>query len=71
MTEKIAGGRYESPSEAIREALRQMEEREPREEPPSVQAKITAGLETPLRRITAAGGRSKWAKGISLAAKFS
>jgi putative addiction module CopG family antidote len=69
VNEKIASGRYESPSEIIREALRLMEECEQREEPPSLQAKITAGFETPLRRVTAAGWRDKWAKGVALAEK--
>ena len=70
VNEKIASGRYDSPSEVIREALRQMEEREQRDEPPSLQAKITAGFDSPLRRVTAAGWRSKWKKGIALAEKL-
>ena len=45
VTEKIASGRYESQSEVIREALPQMEEREQRDEPASLQAKIAAGFE--------------------------
>lgn len=70
VTEKIASGRYESQSEVIREALRQMEEREQRDEPASLQAKIAAGFETPLRRVTTAGWRSKWEKGIALAERL-
>jgi len=67
VAEKIAGGRYANASEVIREALREMEEREQRDEPPALQAQITAGLRTPLRPVTAAGWRNKWKKGLALA----
>ena len=70
LTEKMASGRYASPSEVIQEALRQMEEREQRDEPASLQAKISAGFKTPLRRVTASGWPSKWARGIALANKL-
>ncbi|PWU11349.1 MAG: type II toxin-antitoxin system ParD family antitoxin [Verrucomicrobia bacterium] len=70
ITEKIASGRYESASEVLREALRQMEEREQREEPVGLQEKITAGLATPVRRVTASGWRSKWKKGMALAERL-
>jgi antitoxin ParD1/3/4 len=70
VAEKIAGGRYGSASEVIREALRQMEERELREESVSLQAKISSGLRTPLRPVTAAGWRSKWKTGLALAQKL-
>jgi putative addiction module CopG family antidote len=70
VADKIAGGRYESASEVIREALRQMEEREQRDEPASLQAKITAGFRTPLRPVTDAGWRGKWNKGLALAQKL-
>jgi putative addiction module CopG family antidote len=67
VTEKIASGRYGSGSEVIQEALRLMEEQEQREEHPDLQAKITAGFKTPLRRVTEAGWQSKWEKGLALA----
>jgi antitoxin ParD1/3/4 len=70
VNEKIASGRYDSPSEVIREALRQMEDREQREEPASLQAKITDGFGTPLRRVTAAGWRSKLKHGLALAQRL-
>ena len=70
LAEKMASGRYATASEVMQEALRQMEEREQRDESPVLQAKITAGFKTPLRRVTAAGWRSKWASGIALAEKL-
>lgn len=70
VAEKLDGGRYESASEVIREALRQMEEREQREEPISLQEKITAGLSTPIRPVTAKGWRNKWKRGLALARKL-
>ena|SRR5438445_8077683 len=70
VAEKIASGRYQSASEVIREALRELEEREQREEPAALQAKITAGFQTPLQPVTAAGWRSKWKKGIALAERL-
>jgi len=68
--EKVASGRYANASELIQEALRQMEEREQREEPLGLQAKISAGLSTPLKRVTAAGWRAKWKNGIAMAEKL-
>ena len=70
LEEKMASGRYATASEVIQEALRQMEEREQRDESASLQAKISAGLKTPLRRVTAAGWRSKLAAGLALAEKL-
>jgi len=70
VTEKIASGRYENRSEVVREALRQMEEREQREESPALQKKIRAGFATPLRRVTAQGWQKKWRDGIALAERL-
>jgi hypothetical protein len=47
-----------------------MKKREQRDEPLELQANITAGLRTPLRRVTAAGWRNKWQEGIALAQKL-
>jgi antitoxin ParD1/3/4 len=69
VAEKIAGGRYGSASEIIGEALRQMEEREQRDETVSLQSKISKSLRTPLRRVTASGWGSKWKRGLALAQK--
>ena len=42
--------RYRNASEVIQEALRKMEERELRSEPPALQGKITEGFNTRLSR---------------------
>ncbi len=68
--EKIASGRYANASEIVQEALRQMEEREQGDESPTLQAKIAAGFNTPLKRVTRTGWKSKWKDGLALAEKL-